>query len=176
MAGKSVVSVVNQLLTDWAVPREPGYFHKANLSIRMPQRCSAEKSEKQLVLHDRVPEDLEDFWNAFSCATFFEDVSYGQWGLRILEYGASEERTREFCRSRSKDAVSGDRVIGEFIGDFELLIVRCDPSESDFGSILVALPVDPRNEWYRVASSFLSFLEEYRSNDGQKYWETQFGR
>ena len=175
MAARSVVDIMNQLLTDWDTPRVPRYLQEeANLSIEMPERCSAEKSERPLLVEDGIPEDLRELWDSFSSAKLFEDVNYGQWGLEIFDYETSNQRTREFNRERPQDAADGDRVIGRFIGDLDLLLIRCNPRESDFGSIVVAIRDGFRKEWYRPASSLSSFLEEYASYDGQKYWETQF--
>ncbi len=174
MVGTSVVDVINQLLTDWATPREPEFVQKANLDIETPTRCSAVKARGPLVLGDRIPNDLKEFWGTFFRATLFEEVNYGQWGLRILDYETSNRRTREFNRDRREYAARGDRVIAEFIGDLDLLLMRCDTTESDFGGIIVATDDGKRDEWYRVASSLSSFLEEYGSCDGQQYWKRGF--
>ncbi len=174
MAGQSVVDVINQLLTDWATPREPTYRRDTNLRIEMRARCSAEKSRGPLVFDDRIPNDLKDFWGTFFSAKLFEDVDYGQSGLRILDYETSNRRTREFNRDRRDYAVRADRVIAEFIGDPDQLLIRCDTSESDFGSIVIALHEDLREEWHTPASSLSSFLEEYASYEGQWYWEPTF--
>lgn len=174
MAGKSVLDVMQQLLTEWATPREPTYLQEANLNIEMPERCSAEISKGPLLVSDPIPNDLREFWSTFSSAKLFEDVNYGQWGLIIHDHETSLRRTRQLALERPDDAARGDRVIGEFIGDLDQLLVRCNPRESDFGNIVVAIPDGPRGEWYRVADSFLSFLQEYQAYEGQKYWETQF--
>ena len=180
MTRKSVVDTINQLLADWAAPRKPTYLREAlreaNLEIEMPERCIAEKVTGPQLFSHPIPDDLREFWTNYSSARIFEDVNYGQWGLILLDYDTSNQRTGEFFLERPKDALPGDRVIGKFIGDLDLLVMRCDPAESDFGSILVAL-LDGglRKEWYhRVAGSLSAFLEEYASYDGQKYWETQF--
>jgi hypothetical protein len=53
-----------------------------------------------------------------------------------------------------------------------LLVIRNDAKAIDFGNVLVALPIDPRSEWHRVADSFGSFLEFYIKSGGNKYWST----
>lgn len=174
MTARSVVDIMNQLLTDWAVPRLPRYLQEAKLGIEMPERCCAEKSKGPLAFDEPIPDDLREFWGAFSSSNLFEDVNYGQWGLEIFDYETSSQRTRELSLERPEDVARGDRVIGRFIGDLDLLVIRCDPRESDFGDVIVALGDGERKEWYRTASSLSSFLEEYASYDGQKYWETQF--
>jgi hypothetical protein len=175
MARKTVVDTITRLLVDWESPREPTYLREASLAIEMPERCTAEKLRGPLCFSDPIPDDLREFWTTYSSARLFEDVNYGQWGLILLDYDTSVKRTGEFFLERPKDALPGDRVIGQFIGDQDLLVTRCIPGESDFGSILVALRDGWRKEWYhRVAEDLSSFLEEYASYEGQKFWETKF--
>ncbi len=174
MAGRSVVEVINRLLIDWASPREPEYFQEANLRIKMPERCSAERSKGPLTLGADIPDDLKEFWGRFFSATLFEDVDYGQWGLRLFDYEMSDQLTREFNEERPQDAARGDRVIGRFIGDADRVVIRCITGESDFGSIIIALNEGMRNDWPRPSSSLSSFLEEYSLFDGQKFWEPRY--
>jgi hypothetical protein len=61
-------------------------------------------------------------------------------------------------------------VIGKFLGDSDLLVIRADETQSDFGSVIVALPIDPRPDWYHVAKSLADFLEEFAQSGGQKFW------
>jgi len=172
--GRDVVDVVNQLLTEWATPREPAYLWEAKVALEMPEQCSAERARRPLSLEDCIPADLREFWGTFFSADLFRDVTYGQWGLRLLDYETSNRRTRELNRERPEETRRGDRVIGEFIGDADLLLVRCDPHEPDFGSILVAIGEGWRSEWYPVGDTLSAFLEEYAAYEGQKYWEPQF--
>jgi hypothetical protein len=64
-------------------------------------------------------------------------------------------------------------VIGKFLGDSDLLVIRCSQSEEDFGNVLVALPLDPRPDWDHVAESLADFLDEYAKTGGEKYWTKQ---
>ncbi len=116
------------------------------------------------------PSDLADFWTIASTARLFEDISYGQWGLEILDPQAAATATKKYQSRRHEDFLAGDLVIGKFLGDSDLLIIRCDPACSDFGSILVALPIDRRNEWYKVADSLSSFLDIFIKASGDKVW------
>ena len=45
------------------------------------------------------------------------------------------------------------------------------PSEAAERRYLVALPMDPRADWYAVGSSAAEFLERYLASDGEKFWE-----
>lgn len=117
------------------------------------------------------PSDLIDLWRTTQSATLFQDVEYGQWGLDLLSPGRSVAATIDFRSKRTKDFIDGDCVVGVFLGDSDLLLVRCDPLQKDYGSVLVALPIDQRQEWYHVATSLSDFLAGYIAARGGKFWE-----
>lgn len=131
-------------------------------------------------LHITCPPDLLTFWTVAESARLFLDSTYGQWGLHLLEPSEAVEMTRIFAEERRREFCKGDLVVGRFLGDSDLLIVRCSEDEADFGKVLVAVPLDPRNDWYNVANSFAEFLENYIAAKGDKFWEnnlrTQRGR
>lgn len=116
------------------------------------------------------PADLQGFWALVATARLFVDQEYGQWGLEILSPTQSVELTARFREERHLDSKLGDLVIGRFLGDSDLLIVRCDPASDDFGAVLVVLPLDPRIEWDLAAGSFALFLEYYIVSGGEKFW------
>ena len=118
------------------------------------------------------PTDLAEFWSIARTARLFEDQSYGQWGLEVLDPQTAVSTTRQFRERRIRDYVDGDLVIGKFLGDSDLLVIRCDPAADDFGNVLVALPIDPRSEWYCVANSLSSFLTSFIKTGGEKAWAT----
>jgi hypothetical protein len=60
---------------------------------------------------------------------------------------------------------SGDLVVGQFLGDQDLLIA------DDAGAVLVALPLDGRADWYRPARNIAAFLGQYVTANGAKFWE-----
>lgn len=117
------------------------------------------------------PIPLQEFWRITESGRLFEDSTYGQWGLEILRPKQATEATRVEFERHPIDYIDGDLVIGRFLGDSDLLIIRCDESSPDFGRLLVALPLDPREEWYKVADSFEDFLSRYVEAKGDKYWE-----
>lgn len=117
-----------------------------------------------------LPEGIRRFWRLSRWARLFEDKTYGQWGLVILEPPAATATTQEFLKRRTSDSVCGDVIVGRFLGDSDLLLVRCDPSADDFGAVLVAAPIDPRPDWNVVARSFGEFLRLYVEAQGRKYW------
>lgn len=121
------------------------------------------------MLHE-CPHALAEFWVKTRTAKLFEDQVYGQWGVVILDPTEATATTQKCQEQRRRDFIVGDLVIGKFLGDSDLLVIRNDPTASDFGNVLVALPIDPRSEWYRVADSFGMFLESYITAAGDKYW------
>jgi hypothetical protein len=116
------------------------------------------------------PDELVRAWSVSRESRLFEDVDYGQWGLVLLSPAASAERTAEQKALRPADYGPDDVVAGEFLGDLELLVMA--PSEAGNRRILVALPLDDRQEWYPAAPDLARFLERYRDRHGAKFWES----
>lgn len=121
-------------------------------------------------LNRHIPASLGEFWSIARMARPFEDQEYGQWGLELIPPEESARATNRFRARRPRDFRKGDLIVGRFIGDLELLVVRCNPLAGDFGHVLVALPLDPRQEWYTAAESFAAFLDRYARAGGDKYW------
>lgn len=117
-----------------------------------------------------APAELCELWRLCGEAVLFEDVTYGQWGLRILGPAASRRATDKAPTWLTPGAlVPGDIVIGEFLGDLELLIYSS--SGLDRQRVLVTSPTEPRSEWWSVATTLVGFLERYLDAGGDKYWE-----
>jgi hypothetical protein len=116
------------------------------------------------------PTELTEAWSVSATSRLFEDVEYGQWGLVLLSPAASAERTAEQRSQRPGAYRADDVVIGEFLGDLDLLVLA--PSASRERRILVALPLDDRQAWYPAASSLAEFLHRYLESYGNKYWES----
>ena len=113
----------------------------------------------------RTPPLLRELWRAARSADLFVDVDYGQWGLRLFGPPRSKEETDRVRQGRPSDFGEGDVVIGEFLGDSDLLVVERD------GVVRVAWPLDPRADWPTVANDLSAFLLRYRDTEGAKYWE-----
>ena len=113
-----------------------------------------------------VPSDLAELWSLAGGGRLFEDIDHGQWGLRILSPVESAERTSVERSTRPHDYLDGDVVLGEFLGDQDLLVVTAS------GGVLIALPLDPRGDWWRPAPDLGDFLKRYVQADGLKYWES----
>jgi hypothetical protein len=120
-----------------------------------------------------LPLALVHLWNTTSEIRLFEDVSYGQWGLILGSPDRVITEQEKRIAERREDFRSGDLIIGEFLGDADLLLLRCDATSPDFGNVIIALPLDSREEWYIAAHSLESFLRQFIAAQGEKFWENQ---
>lgn len=116
-----------------------------------------------------ISDELVQTWLASRQSRLFEDVDYGQWGLVLLSPTDAATRTVAERSRRPSAYQAGDIVIGEFLGDQELLVFAT--READCGRVLVALPLDDRPDWYQAAGSLTEFLDRYLAGFGAKYWE-----
>ena len=152
----------------YADPREglDGNPFRLRCSVGLP----ATPDEISSAWPDRgLPPELTQFWsNARECR-LFEDVDYGQWGLAILSPESSARRTADEQARRPGDFHREDIVVGEFLGDQDLLILA--PSDISLCQVLVELPLDHRLDWPKVADGLAEFLELYLESYGAKFWE-----
>ena len=111
-----------------------------------------------------LPAPVVNLWLTAGGAELFVDVVYGQWGLRVLSPVVSAARSRNEFLERPSDIRPDDVVLGEFLGDQDLLVVDVD------GHPLIALPLDIRADWYRPAESLGGFLDRYVTFGGEKFW------
>lgn len=152
---------------------EPGIRVHRDGPTPFPLRCRVISREPpgEPAADWRFPGDLAWLWLHTEEMRLFEDVRYGQWGLVFLDRETAERRTSEERARRPGDIQPGDIVVAEFLGDSDLLVVRTEPQAEDFGSVLVALPLDRRQYWPVVGPSLSAFLDRYVSAQGDKYWE-----
>ncbi|NJO04704.1 MAG: SMI1/KNR4 family protein [Chloroflexaceae bacterium] len=118
-----------------------------------------------------LPPDVISLWEYVGTVRLFEDTTYGQWGLILWSPEQIMQNHPAELAWYPDDVRPGDLIIGEFLGDSERLLVRCDISQPDYGSIMVVLPLDPRSDWYTISNSLGNFLQEFIAHSGQKFWE-----
>lgn len=165
-----VKEIIGLLREQWGSPRE---------AIHRGQRCpfvlscnfAAEPADTLGRLSLRIPEDVREFWLTTRSATLFKDQQYGQWGVDVLEPSQALSETSRQATARPRDFVRSDLVLARFFGDSDLLVLACDPKRPNFGSVIIALPIDKRADWPVVANSFVEFLERLTEAQGDKYWE-----
>jgi len=163
-----IKEILTRLVANWATPQSATHRGEAT---EFALRCQVEQGPATGNPGVDVPEPLQEFWTVASGARLFEDSDYGQWGLVLLSPDAAAQRTNELLSERENQWRPGDLVLGEFLGDQDLLLIRCDPAASDFGHVVIVLPLDDREDWDDVASSLHVFLAEYERAEGAKYWE-----
>ncbi|GAA1246165.1 hypothetical protein GCM10009633_19160 [Janibacter melonis] len=71
------------------------------------------------------------------------------------------------AKERPTDFHLGDTVLGEFLGELDLLVV--DHS----GRVLIAEPVYCREEWPVAAPTLTGFFAAFLDSRGEKFWEVQ---
>lgn len=166
----AIVDILKRLERAWATPRSASHGGEAT-TLRL--RCSISHRPAPTVQVHTVPPHVAELWSTTNEARLFEDVDYGQWGLVLLPPDEALAATQELATERARDHVAGDLIVGRFLGDQDLLLVRSDPSAVDFGRVFVVLPLDERDDWDEVAPDLEAFLAKYEQAEGAKYWETQ---
>ncbi len=119
-----------------------------------------------------LPDDLLALWATTREARLFEDVEYGQWGLVLLSPEASAARTARELADRPQDMRPDDLVVGEFLGDLQLLVLEPDTTGA---RALIALPLDGRDDWPVAGESLGDFLATYFDNNGEMFWDPARG-
>ena len=120
-----------------------------------------------------LPLSITNLWDKTSGLRLFEDMNYGQWGLILWSANQVITEQEKRIAQRKEDFRPGDLIIGEFLGDADLIVLRCDAAFPDFGNVMIALPLDSREEWYFAANSLENFLTQFLAACGNKFWENQ---
>ncbi|MGX2950014.1 SMI1/KNR4 family protein, partial [Ursidibacter sp. B-7004-1] len=121
---------------------------------------------------NNLPIQYLNFITETDGAKLFYDEAYGQAGLYLYETDVIKSKNLEWRKSYlNQDLLPTDLIIGEFFGDSDLVILRCDENSKDYGDIIISLPLDERKDWYFLTSNFEHFLIKFCDNEGIKYWE-----
>lgn len=156
--------LIDNLKIDWTIPKttvdngEESFFKFAcefNLGIEIND--------------NKIPLELLEFYKISNGAILFKDVDYGQWGLKISPYDELN-RFNDYTRSwRGEDIEVEDLVIGEFLGDLDLVLISL--AEYNYGQIIICPEIDKRKDWYFLKMNFKKFLKKYVESEGNKFWE-----
>lgn len=158
-------SLIDKLKKEWSSPRraiENGKETDFEFICEFNPEVSSEVSN--------IPDELAVFYRIANGAILFKDVKYGQWGLRIAPYTELEDFNKNAKEWRGEDLTDSDLVIGEFLGDLDLVITSL--SGENYGKITICTPMEPREDWYHTNMNFEEFLESYIEGDGDKFWES----
>lgn len=165
------VSETLERFRSWTEPPQRTGENPFRLACTLAEPATLAEIESVVPNDSSSLRDLIDLWSTCREARLFEDVNYGQWGLVFLSPTESAKRSALEREQRPDDFSSIDIVVGEFLGDQELLVLS--PSEGNGRNVLVALPLDERAEWYPAAASLGEFLDRYMDHQGEKYWERE---
>ena len=130
-----------------------------------------DKQTIEAAIQVEIPLDLDLLWRKASSLSLFEDIANGQWGLIILAPNEIPAFQREKYSYWGKELIRGDLIIGKFVGDPDIVIVRCDPARDDFGSVVIGKAIAHRNGWFIAAPSVVAFLRAYLDAGGDWFWE-----
>jgi hypothetical protein len=168
----AVIRKIQTLSRDMALDESSGLTIKAaSFPSQLPEPPRILLDSIQAALELKLPPDVKYFWETLGGARLFEDIKYGQWGLvltppwQILEQHQYRVATRD-----TNDVRKGDLVFGDFLGDADKLVIRCDDNESDYGAIIVSTPIDHRDKWFVVGATLGDFLSRYIECKGEMFW------
>lgn len=148
---------------------EPVQSSLGPLSTDIKFLASVETTPEAIPAH--LDASTQGLWRLVSEACLFCDTTYGQWGLRILPFERAIARTEGVRRKRSLSELEQITIVGEFLGDSDLLgiVVSSDPAVD--GQVVVVGAIDGPRDWARPAASLGEFLQEFRRTQGSKFWE-----
>ena len=165
----SVRGVLEDLVRIYSMPQRLHGEDSLRLACSVTFKSAGTPTSDVSEAGSDIPPELVELWVTCDEARLFEDVDYGQWGLVLLDPHSSRERTLQQLDSRPAQMRSTDFIIGEFLGDSELLVLAKDDSGAT--RILVSIPIYPREEWYRLDGNLETFLKQFGESQGRKFWE-----
>lgn len=175
MGDKSIPGLLTRIrsvgIIDDATSDQPS-FRPLHCTVSPPVCWDKHALEESLSV--TLPQEMEELWNNASSLRLFEDVNYGQWGLIIWAPDQTIAKQRKIILEPrlQQDLRTGDLIIGEFRGDLEMPVLRCDPESEDFGHVIIAAEIDKRAEWPDVGESLTEFLDRFLQSPEEKYWES----
>jgi hypothetical protein len=163
--GMNVQETIAKLKTEWQpgqIQRPVGDGAPMVMGCEFPDEGAGE-FELMSTLGFGIPLHLLEFWRT---------ARWGRlWNLEMLTPTDAAAETRLQRQARPKEYKRGDLVAGRFLRESNLLVIPCDEADPDFGAVLVADPIAPRQDWCTVSDSFGDFLARYVEAEGEKYWE-----
>ncbi len=111
-----------------------------------------------------APASLRQLWAAARELEVHRDVDFGQWGFLLHDPEWSSRERARWNQLYPEKPLSEEWVVGEFLGDCELLVVLPD------GGVVVAQPMERKESWPRVADSLADFLARFFADPDRKYW------
>ncbi len=116
-----------------------------------------------------IPQELAEFYSISDGGVLFKDVEYGQWGLHIYTYEELLSKN-EYARTWKGGLLKTDLVVGEFLGDLDLLFISTE--SRTYGQVAIAVPIYERENWFFLEMGFSEFLIKFIEAEGEKFWES----
>jgi hypothetical protein len=172
MLQEEIGAILAQVISigDYIDPRVAGHIYRCRMLPPVPWSRGAIES----ALNITIPPDLQALWDNAASLHLFEETPDRQWGMMLYspdEIIAAQESVTDW--RKEEGFIDGDIVLGQFWGDLELVILRCDAAAGDFGSVVIADEIYPRADWRTAADTLTQFLRRYLDERGKKYWETK---
>lgn len=162
---------LQQLRLQWSAPRKAAH-PRGESAFELCCRFSPDAATAVSIAQagEGLPAAVRAFRAEAESAELFIDVTFGQWGLKI--FGPVESAAEwHFENTRARTPIDrNDLVVGRFLGDSELLIVRSTHA-SNAGQVLIGMPVYPRKDWLAVADDFADFLDRHARAEGARFLE-----
>ncbi|WLP94169.1 SMI1/KNR4 family protein [Psychrobacter sp. M13] len=165
------------LKENWNQPKKASYDNE-DYSFELSCIINDGASESEIIKTfslleiEDLPIEYKQFLLISNGALLFLDEHYGQAGLNIYSLKDFTNKINFWLSSyRASSLIVGDLIVGEFLGDSDFIILRCDKDADDFGTIIISLPLYEREDWFYLKKDFTDFLMEFIKAEGYKYWE-----
>lgn len=160
---------IKSLKTKWSNPKHASHRGEKTVFKLVCEFSLGTIEDIDQIMPFEIPKSLKEFWRTSEKTILFKDSEFSQWGLEILSPREAILLTNEQKSERPEDIQKTDLIIGRFLGDSDLLVISCDMN--DFESLYIALPIETRESWPKIAMNFNEFLMKYSNSEGEKYWE-----
>lgn len=172
-----IEEIIQFLKAVWSQPKKASYDNEI-YSFELTCMFSEGSLESKIINTfnlmgiEKLPLEYNKFLLISDGAFLFLDEKYGQAGLNLYSLEDLETKINFWLSSyRSNSLIKGDLIIGEFLGDSDFVILRCDQEADDYGTIIISHPYDERRNWFYVKGGFTKFLSDFVRAEGYKYWE-----
>lgn len=111
----------------------------------------------------QVVGQLREFWLRTSGGLLLVDERLGICGLTLHDPVNAKQAAQDRA-SYGYEVFESDYVVGEFIGDTDMLIIDAE------GQVVISTGSYPRADWYTF-DSLPDVLRQYVEAEAEKYWE-----
>lgn len=169
---KTIQAILKHILTDGTKTCDEDSF-KVNYQSMIQPPSNWNQNEIEKLLNVSLPPDLIQLWQLAGEIRICEDIDAGQWGLILWSPDDVISKHQAETKGRITDDIDFQYhlIIGEFLGDLDLITLHCNPQENTWGNVIVADLFQNKDEWSTVAKSLSEFLALFIEAPLQKYWE-----